>query len=377
VPTNDPGGIQDDGTFRSEGSDATVSMSKTLWSLASEWGGGASFNYRNYIARSFLHDGLRAYDDPETMEVETLPREFRFKTWSAQLNAVRQWGSTWKHQFQLGYSVSSQTPSLLPTFTMDPALQAAFIQDVFPRTEVVSDPFVEYAFFGTKYKTLRNVDTYELAEDYRLGPNVTVGLAQSLHALGSTFTFTRPSLTAGWTFRLGEDGFYRLSAGGQVRIQSGMNLHDWRTIDNTATAELDVASPSMTYGRVVGQVNMSTRWHDTQNSFYTVGSEAGLRGYGIGQFTGDRRAVGNVEARSIPMPVWVLRAGGVVFYEAGGADDSFHQMRFYHDVGFGVRTLIPQSSRELFRFDLAFPLVSAPGVRAGIPRFTAGFASYF
>ena len=53
-------------------------------------------------------------------------------------------------------------------------------------------------------------------------------------------------------------------------------------------------------------------------------------------------------------------------------------MHIFHDVGIGLRTLIPQTSRELFRFDLAFPLVdAAPGVRAGIPAFTAGFDSYF
>ena len=49
----------------------------------------------------------------------------------------------------------------------------------------------------------------------------------------------------------------------------------------------------------------------------------------------------------------------------------------FHDVGLGARMLLPQSSRELFRFDLAFPLVEATGTRAGFPRFIAGFDSYF
>ena len=63
--------------------------------------------------------------------------------------------------------------------------------------------------------------------------------------------------------------------------------------------------------------------------------------------------------------------------EGGSVASSFQQMQLYHDVGFGARMLIPQSSRQLFRFDLAFPLVDAPGITPGVPRFSAGFDSYF
>lgn len=92
---------------------------------------------------------------------------------------------------------------------------------------------------------------------------------------------------------------------------------------------------------------------------------------------GDRRFLAQFETRSVPYPLWVLRVGGVLFYEGGGAASSFGTMRYLHDVGLGLRVLIPQSSRELFRFDLAFPLATAPGTPAGNPRFIAGFDSYF
>lgn len=372
IPTTDPGGIQDDGTFRSEGNAVTVAMSKTLWSLASKWGGGASFSYRNAISRSYFGAGLRPVDAPSTPEIDNLPREFRMRVWSVRASATRQWGSSLKHQFEAGYNVSSTEPSLLPNFPMDPMLRADFIADVFPRDEVISSPFVEYSLFLAKFKTVRNVDTFELAEDIRLGPSLTAGLAQSLEALGSNYNFTRPSLSLSWTFPWGRDGYYRLSAGGQMRIQSGA------TIDNTATAQVRAVTPTLGYLRALARVQMETRWNDTQNTFYTLGSEGGLRAYRVGQFIGDRRIIGGVELRSVPIPVWVLRAGAVLFYEGGGADDTFRRMSIFHDVGIGIRTLIPQTSRELFRFDLAFPLVDAePGIRAGFPRFTAGFDSYF
>ena len=78
--------------------------------------------------------------------------------------------------------------------------------------------------------------------------------------------------------------------------------------------------------------------------------------------------------RSTPYKLWVLRVGGVAFYELGGAADTLKTMPLFDDVGAGVRVLIPQTSRELFRFDLAVPL---NGPDPGSVHFIAGFSSYF
>jgi hypothetical protein len=318
---------------------------------------------------------LRAVDLPETPVVEYQAREYRMRSWSVRGSATRQWGGDYKHQIEAGYSVSNQTPSLLPNFPDDPALRTYFNERVLPRTELISSPFIEWAFFRAKFKTVRIVDSFDLAEDLRLGPNATVGVQQSLELLGSDANFTRPSFTAGWTFPWSDDGFVRVSAGGQLRIQSGQ---DTATIDNTATAQVRATTPTLGYFRVVTQVHVETRWNDTQNAFYTLGSDSGLRGYDLGQFIGNRRVVGQIEARSVPYPVWVLRVGGVAFYEVGGVAVSFNEMQLHHDVGVGFRMLIPQTARDLFRFDFAKPLdgqhtCPIPGNIC----FIAGFDSYF
>ena len=384
MPTTDPTGIQDEGKIRDEGSQATVALSRTLWSLASKWGGGGSFAYRNAIARSYYGTGLRAVDDPATPQNEFLPREYRLRTWVARASVLRQWGKEYIHQVEVGHLVTSQRPELLENFPADPALQSYFTSVVFPRSELISSPFVDYSIFRADYRTIRNVDTYELPEDVRVGPNATIGVQQSLKFLGSDFYFTRPSIAVGWTFALGRDAFVRVSAGGQMRFQNatcptddGLGERPCKTIDNTATAQIRGVTPTFAYMRIVGQVHAETRWNDTQNSFYSVGSDSGLRAYNISQFIGDRRFVAQVEARSVPFPIWVLRFGGVAFYEAGGAASSFATMRLYQDIGVGLRMFIPQTSRDVFRFDFAFPMEAAPGVRAWYPRFVAGFDSYF
>lgn len=382
--TTDPTGLQDEGKIRDEGSQATVALTRTLWSLASEWGGGGSFSYRNAIARSYYGTGLRAVDDPSTPDNEFLPREYRLRTWSARASVLRQWGKVFKHQVEVGHLVTSQKPELLENFPDDPALQMYFEEAVFPRTELVSSPFIEYSIFRADYRTIRNVDTFDLAEDIRVGPNATIGVQQSLKFLGSDYYFTRPSIAAGWTMPFGRDAFLRLSAGAAIRIQNatcpldgGIGDRPCKTIDNTASMQLRGATPTLAVLRLIGQISTETRWHDTQNTFYSVGSDSGLRGYGIQQFIGDRRFVAQLEARSSPFPIWVLRFGAVLFYEAGGAASSYSTMRVYQDIGVGLRMLIPQTSRDLFRFDFAFPMESAPGIRAWFPRFVAGFDSYF
>jgi hypothetical protein len=372
VPSGDPGGLQDDGTFRTEGSQATIALNKTLWSLASKWGGGGSFTYRNAINRAYRSTGLRGIDDPSTEELELLPHQYRMRTWSVRASATRQWGTEYKQQLELGHAVSNQAPSLLPTFPADPGLRAFFVSSVFPREELVSSPFVEWSIFRAKFRTMRNVDTLDLAEDIRLGPNLAVGIQRSLEALGADANFTRPSITMGYTFPWTDDGFVRISAGGQLRIQDGS------TIDNTATAQIRVVTPSVDMFRVVAQVHTETRWNDTQNAFYSVGAENGLRGYPIGAFLGDRRFVGQAEIRTHPVPFWVLRLGGAAFYEIGGAASSYNTMQLHQDIGVGFRMLIPQTARDLFRFDFAKPLDGDQDCPIpGNICFIAGFDSYF
>jgi hypothetical protein len=104
-----------------------------------------------------------------------------------------------------------------------------------------------------------------------------------------------------------------------MRFQSG---YPWQTIDNNASAQIRAATPGFKYFRVVGQVGVNTRWHDTQNQFYAIGSDSGLRGYGINQFRSSRgpssRLVSALfELRTTPVPLWMLRFGAVAFYEVG------------------------------------------------------------
>jgi outer membrane translocation and assembly module TamA len=136
-----------------------------------------------------------------------------------------------------------------------------------------------------------------------------------------------------------------------------------------------MVTPSFATGRVLLEVRAATLWNDTQNRFVTVGGDNGLRGFPINEFEGQRRFVTQLEYRSRALRILLARLGGVAFYDLGGAAESFSSMRLHHNVGVGVRALIPQMSPEPFRFDVSFAL---DGPDAGLPgRIIAGYRQAF
>lgn len=369
-----------DGKLDSEGSSSTVTLTRSLWNLSKKWGAGASFSHRFATDRRFFGTDIRPVWCPLGSECvksglpaqvpsdELLPWEYGMRTWSTSAYVVRQFGTDFKQQLTFGHSVSSVHPRLLASFPGLVEQREPFARAVLPRSELTSVPYVGYAMYTPRYKTRRNVQTYDLAEDLRIGPSFDASFGVGLKVLGSDANFWRAAASGAWTFSWCPDGSVTLSTSVSTRREGG------QSIDNTASGNLRVVSPTFKVARLVAESTIGTRWHDTANSFLTIGSDNGLRGFNINQFAGQRLSGTQVEIRTIPTAIWVFRVGGVLFYDVGGAANTFDSLELHHDAGFGLRTLVPQTSRELFRFDLAFPL---DGAEAGHPKFIAGFQSEF
>jgi hypothetical protein len=364
--------------FHNEGSDSTITLTRPLWNLASEWAAGAQFTHRFAISRQFDGTALRLfeYTDPVTMAKTEFPVKFEMHQWSFNTFVTRQWGEELKQQLSIGHGVTSVRPTLLDDFAGDAMQRAAFIAGVLPRSELTSVPFIEYSFFTPRYRALRNVATFDLAEDLRAGPDLDISLGFGLKLLGSDHNFERLSSSVGWTFPWAREGFVRIAGGLGGRYQPDVisPLRPSGFIDDTATVSMRGATPPISgLFRLVAQSSLSARFHDTQNVFYAIGSDSGLRGYNINQFIGKRYFNLQVEARTLPYPIWVLRVGGVVFYDLGGAANVLPRMALHQDAGLGLRILIPQLSSQLMTFDFAVPF---DGKNHGL-RFLAGFGSQF
>lgn len=359
-----------------EGSDSSITLARPLWQLASEWGWSVAFAHSYAIARSFVGTNLRTFDDPSTPDVEALPYVYSSKVIASSANVTRQWGTALKQQLAGGLKVSS-TRAAPFDFAGTDAQRDAFVHGVLPRSELAVGPYLAYSGFQPRYKTLRNISTYDLGEDARYGADYGLTLDSGVRALGSDANFLRGTVSAGytqpWCSCTARDGFVRLSGSVSMRRQPGVLL-DRAYIDNTATTTLRIVTPTQWHARLVLESTLATRWYDTQNRFYTIGQDSGLRGFVIDQFAGKRYFSTQAELRTAPWALWMFRVGGVAFYELGGAANALATMPLHQDVGVGLRALIPQTSRELFRFDFAIPL---DGRQAGALRFLAGFESAF
>jgi len=359
-----------------EGSESVFDLARPLYSVDSKWGAGLAWSHRYAVDRSFVGAGLRTYDAPETAEDDALPYAYRQKKLSLAVSGVRGFGDDLLQQrARLGYEIAVQRPTLLADFPEDPVLEDAFARDVLPRSERTSVVFAGYEFFEPRYRNTQYVNTFELAEEARMGVSADVKIGGALRAIGSQATFLRLTGSAGYAGAVGTDGLWAVHAAGTTRVERG------KAIDTTVEGIARLVTPSIgTFGRVVTQAKVSGLFRDTQNQFYTLGGDNGLRGFPIGFFDGDRRAVWNTELRTRSIPILFTRWGAVAFYDVGGTAPSYRSMTLHHDAGVGLRVLTPQINTDVFRIDFAFPLdgptAGEPGEAFGL-RFSAGYDQTF
>ncbi|MFT7622896.1 MAG: hypothetical protein ACI9WU_002071, partial [Myxococcota bacterium] len=352
-----------------EGTSSSVTLSYPLWNLSRDWGGSLAFSHFDSNLRLFRGSDIFGYDVPETVETEALPWRYHYGSFEVQGTARYQWGTYLKQRLAFGYEFFRTDADTIDTFPSDVA-RAAFERDVLPRQETSSGPFVAWSAFTPIYRTYRNLKTFDLREDYRLGGSASFSIKQAMSALGSDDDYTAVSGSIGYAFAPVQDSYLSLGGNWSARVQSGS------VIDQRVGASFWAATPHA-FGafRMIMRANYDARFDETANRFFTVGGDTGLRGHPVGFFTGERRFRANVELRSKSFAFYFFRFGGVLFYDTGHAADTVEELRPVHDVGAGLRVLIPQINPFVLRADWAF---ATEGPGAGFPgRFSAGFLQAF
>ena len=359
-----------------EGVDSSLELVYPLWSLSRAWGAALNATHRDAVVRDFQGPVLRPYDNPDTAEQEAIPWRYEQRATRIEANATRALGRGTKHHLTAGYELRIDRRSLPADFPDDDALRAAFARDVLGRSERSSALVLRYNLFTPAFATYRNVDTFDLPEEVRLGPDLRAEVAVARRLLGSEQDFARLAAGLSWTWELGGGGFARAALESGGRVQGG------ELIDRQLAADVVAASPTL-WGalRLVGRADADAcipnrrSTVDEQICRFVLGGESGLRGYRIGEFAGNQRVRANLEARTMPVRVWFSRVGALAFWDAGHAAGAAGELRVHHDVGAGVRVLIPQLQPAVFRVDWAVPLT---GDTAGLPgRFIAGAEQVF
>lgn len=357
-----------------EGSKSATSLSYPLWSLDREWGAGLEVSHFDAVRRSFLGTDVRGF---ETAEGVVVPWEYDERDLEIETSAVRQLGRAVKHRVSVGHRLDLQRPSVRDDFPGDDAARAEFEREVLPRSERSSLLFARYATFTPVYTVYRNFDTFDLAEDQRLGPELSAEIGSAMKPIGSEVDFVTGSLSAAWAFDIAGDGMIRFAAATGARRQDG----DF--IDISRSASVNLTTPAFLASRLAARLAWTRRYDETNNRYFTIGGDSGLRGYTIGAFAGlgphPVRVVANLELRTQSLPILFTRAGFVAFWDGGHAASCYSgcpdPLVLHQDVGLGARLLIPQLQPYVFRFDWAVPLT---GPTAGLPgRFIAGVHQVF
>jgi hypothetical protein len=147
----------------------------------------------------------------------------------------------------------------------------------------------------------------------------------------------------------------------------GFNLgaHGFRTDDRWA--EVQVTGQVVQHWRLPGDQTLIARALGSHGSNWspdrqmTLGASNGLRGFPTHRFDGQNLVVFNLEDRIFRnLDIWLLRIGGVVFWDCGTAWDDeppIWDQRFHNAVGFGLRVEnSKQSGPDVTRVEFAFNL---------------------
>jgi hypothetical protein len=367
------------GTTHYEGNNESFTLRYPLFSLASRWGGGVGLIHQDQVARNFLGTSPRPYvilEAPPSTDpvpgIEPVPYQFRRRILAVDANVVRQFEGPVMQRLTAGFRFDDRRSLVLPDFPYDATIAGLFLARAAPITERRSGPYLQYDMFTPKYVVFRDLNTFDLRENRRLGPSMSLAVAFGVPELGADFRTFAPSASVGWAVAPG-GGFGAISVTGSARLLQG------RLQDQSLSGTLFLASPIWRRAlRLVAEGDINAVRADTTRTLFSLGGDTGLRGYVIGDRQGTSEADAHIELRSLPVAIWSQRVGGLLFYDIGDATSSFSSMFAYQDVGLGLRWLIPQLNTTVVRVDWAVALVSSQFTPAGFPgRFSAGFAQVF
>ena len=373
-----------------EGSASWLRLEYPLYALARRWGGFIDTSYTTRVARTIVGPGrylssptLARYlpspsaqtggscvvpngrvDDP--YPTLTADCAYRNRVGRITSGVTRSFPTTWLVQrVTAGSELGLNRRSFLPSFPADPNLRASFTAYEFGPSERTSSLYLQYEAFTPRYHTYRNLDSFDLGEDQRLGPWVTLKFGRASTLLGSEADFF-PFKTEAHVNLGVLGGFQSIGASWEARV------YDHGLGDQLIRGQLLAATPVLARTlRVVASGQVGLVADNKHRDRVYVGWAEGLRGYPIHTFYGYNSYLAHIEVRSMAFSLWSLRVGGLLFADAGHAADSWQGLAFYDTAGAGLRVLIPQLNADVLRCDWGVPLRDylvggVPFVRSGL-----------
>lgn len=358
-------------SFEAEGAYGGFSFGVPLYSRDTRWGYSVGFAARQETFRDYVGTTIRTFDAPSTLEKEQLDRMYDWFGMSGSVIGQRAFGTDIRHVIRFGIGFSFSDPSLPDNFSAGKQATEDFRRYVMAKDEYSGYFLLGYDFFVHDYIELYDYDTFALSEEIRLGPSVSATATWASVALfRSDVNYLRLGGSVGYTFGIGDDALAYLSSGVSSRLEGSFG-------DTAISWSGGFVTPSWGgAGRLFGTTLGEYRFDNRRNAQVTLGGDSGLRGLQSRSLIGEHLLRANLEYRSTSFRLWVLRFGGVLFYDVGSAWDTGSDPQFFHTLGIGARVLILPLNRNVIRVDYGIPL---NGDRVGFQHgvVTAGFEQAF
>ncbi|MCR4296541.1 MAG: BamA/TamA family outer membrane protein [Elusimicrobia bacterium] len=212
------------------------------------------------------------------------------------------------------------------------------------------------------FLTARRIQNFTRDEDFNLGLGIfpSVAWAPMVRALGTTQAqlIPRLDLSKGFTW---SNQLLLLKSGYASKYVNGAN--------GNAVASVDAAFylRALRFQTLAFHAGLDLGWKLDSAHLLTLGELNGLRGYGLSEFSGNRRFLFNIEDR---IYVWddlfsLMDVGAVAFFDSGyawAAADRLQGSDMKSSVGLGLRVAPSRSgSNSPVRIDVALPLNRASG----------------
>lgn len=333
-----------------EGTTGAVSLSRPLYTSLVPWAWGAKGEWTTNVVRRYINAQLANYDAKATPEIDAIPFEYKNRKLLFGAALTRSFGWANKTDLSLGYEFDRKAYRSFARPGQSQIALDEFRREVMPTSDTRSAPYAQLHVYTTNFHRITDFETLALQEDYRLGHDIYVNLYPVSQAFGSTRDFVGGLTSAQYTAPLG-DGLTRF---GVQAITEGTAD---RLTDASLQGVLHVVTPRFGIGRVVLDLRALNRYRNYLNTQTFLGGDTRLRGFPSNYLFGKDYIVGNLEFRSRPVNLLSLQTALALFYDVGDAAPSWRELSMKQAAGFGLRALIPQLNRVVFRGDIGFPLM--------------------
>jgi hypothetical protein len=337
-------------TFTPEGTAGNIIFGLPLTSLDQTWAATIQGTWLVRRRRLFQGANIVGLRYPDSEGTELVPYVWDQREGQVEASGALRFGKSWKLDLQgsLGFFTHRYSA---PTDQGLTDAQATWLADNWlPRSEYATYLYTEANLYPVKYEVLRNVDTFELSEDYRLGPLFKLAARWGLPAPLSSDHFIELGATALYRAHFHGD-LFSVAAGAQTRFQVGKT-----PLNQQLAVELLNYSPPFQGGRFVTRFVAQWRWNDQDNRRTQLGGGNGLRGAAPEQYLGRNFFLTNVEYRTRSFEIKTVYIGFLLFWDAGTAWNPGEALEVTNTLGMGLRILLPQFNNETIRIDFGVVL---------------------